>query len=96
VRFLVDTGASAILLTAADAARVGAQDSGEGHWIADTANGKSAMRRIRLDTMSVGVSRAEDVPAAIGSDGLSVSLLGANWIAHVSSMTIEGDRMLLR
>lgn len=96
VRFLVDTGASAITLTAADAARVNAVDSGEAPWIAETAAGRRTMRRVRLSRMEVGASSAEDVPAAVAPEGLGVSLLGANWIAHVSSMTIEGDRMLIR
>jgi aspartyl protease family protein len=96
VRFLVDTGASAITLTAADAARVGASDSNEAPWVAETANGRRTMRRVQLASMAVGAKAATNVPAAVAPDGLNVSLLGANWIAHISSMTIEGDRLLMR
>jgi len=29
-------------------------------------------------------------------DGLGVSLLGQNWLSQLASLTISGDRMILR
>jgi aspartyl protease family protein len=94
VRFLVDTGASMIVLTAADAARVGA---GANATVlqADTASGKAAMAGVTLAAMQVGPIGAAEVPAAVAREGLQVSLLGQNWLSHLNSVTIEGDRMLL-
>lgn len=97
VRFLVDTGASTIVLTAADAQRVGAAaSSSAGQLVADTAAGPSAMSAVTLASVTVGPRSASEVRAAVASGGLSVSLLGLTWLAALDSVLIEGDRMVLR
>ena len=97
VRFLVDTGASTIVLTAADAQRVGAAASASaGQLVADTAAGPSAMSAVTLASVTVGPRSASEVRAAVASGGLSVSLLGLTWLAALDSVLIEGDRMVLR
>lgn len=94
VRFLVDTGASMIVLTADDARRVGAAPV-DYSLSADTAAGKSKMAKVTLANMRVGATSAEAVPAAVAQQELGVSLLGQNWLSHLASVTIEGDRMIL-
>jgi aspartyl protease family protein len=94
VHFLVDTGASMIVLTAEDARRVGAAPS-DYSLSADTAAGKSKMAKVTLANMRVGATSAEAVPAAVAQKELGVSLLGQNWLSHLASVTIEGDRMIL-
>lgn len=97
VRFLIDTGASMIVLTAEDAARAGlATDRSAPLLDAETAGGRSVMAKVTLDSMAVGATQATAVPAAVAASGLRVSLLGQNWLSHLASVTIEGDRMLLR
>ena len=97
VRFLVDTGASLVVLTSHDAARIGVgHEPGGGIFEADTATGKSAMARVTLGSVEVGATASLAVDAAIAREGLAVSLLGQNWLSRLSSVTIEGDRMLLR
>lgn len=97
VRFLVDTGASTIVLTAADAQRVGAATSASAtRLVADTAAGPSAMSAVTLASVTVGPRSASEVRAAVASGGLSVSLLGLTWLAALDSVLIEGDRMVLR
>lgn len=97
VHFLVDTGASIIVLTAEDARRVGAvPDEAAFQHIADTAGGKSAMAKIKLGQMTVGQTTATSVNAAVAREGLGVSLLGQNWLSYLASVTIEGDRMTLK
>ncbi len=95
VHFRVDTGAATTVLTAADAARVGAVGTGEMPWAAETANGERTLPLMRVSHMNVGITAVADVTVAIAPDGLDVSLLGANLLSRVSSMTIEGDRMTL-
>jgi clan AA aspartic protease (TIGR02281 family) len=96
IRLLVDTGASMIVLTPADARRVGAAPEAANYTLgAETAAGKSKMAKVTLANMKVGATAAESVPAAVGQEGLGVSLLGQNWLSHLGSVTIEGDRMIL-
>ena len=97
VRLVVDTGASMIVLTAADAKRVGiSPDSADFTQTADTAAGKSSMAHVTLAQMRVGQTAAASVPAVVAREGLGTSLLGQNWLSRVGSVTIEGDRMILR
>lgn len=97
VRFLVDTGASTIVLTADDAQRVGIGPEGDRFDDnADTANGKTQMARVTIDDLAVGQVRSRQVSAAVVRDGLGVSLLGQNWLSQLASLTIAGDRMILR
>jgi len=97
VRFLVDTGASTIVLTAEDAARAGLKP-GQDHFAdnADTANGRTQMARVTIDDLAVGQVRSRQISAAVVRDGLGVSLLGQNWLSQLASLTIAGDRMILR
>jgi len=97
VRFLVDTGASTTVLTRADALRTGLLPDGAMFLqTADTANGRTPMAWVNIDELQVGSMRTRELPAAVASDGLSVSLLGQSWVARLESMTIAGDRMTFR
>jgi aspartyl protease family protein len=97
VRFLVDTGASTIVLTKADAARVGVLPPQSAfNQSAETAGGQTSMARVTLAHMEAGPSVGMNVSAAIAGDGLGVSLLGQSWLSQLHSVMIEGDRMVLR
>jgi aspartyl protease family protein len=96
VRFLIDTGATSIVLTKADAARAGVLPANESFDAkATTAGGETAMAWVRLDRVTVAGALDWDVPAAVASANLGVSLLGASWLTQIGSMTITGDRMIL-
>ncbi len=97
VRFVVDTGASMVILTANDARRAGVlADRNARPLETQTATGKSAMTPVTLASMQVGSTGVAAAPAAIAPEGLSVSLLGQSWLSHLASVTIEGNRMTLR
>jgi aspartyl protease family protein len=97
VRFVVDTGASMVVLTASDARRARiATDAGTGTVQAETAGGKRTLTRVTLASMQVGGTDAKGASAVVADDGLGVSLLGQSWLAQLASVTIEGDRMRLR
>ena len=97
VRFLVDTGASAIVLTKADAARAGIlPDARAFSESADTAGGRTSMARIKLAHLTAGATERREVDAVIASEGLGVSLLGQSWLSRLASLQIEGDRMVMR
>lgn len=97
VRFVVDTGASMVVLTASDAQRAGVAPARDAPVLeAQTAMGKSVMTRVTLASMRVGNTGVAAAPAAIAPAGLGVSLLGQSWLSQLASVTIEGDRMTLR
>ena len=97
VRFVVDTGASMVVLTESDARRAGVVRTANGPMLeAQTVSGKSRMAHVTLASMQIGSTGNAAVPAAVAPDGLGVSLLGQSWLSQLASVTIEGDRMTLR
>ena len=97
VRFLVDTGASTIVLTLTDADRAGVFSAApQFQETAETAGGQTAMVRVKLARLIAGPAEDSDVDAAVVGDGLGVSLLGQSWLSKFRSVTIRGDRMELK
>jgi aspartyl protease family protein len=97
VRFIVDTGASAIALTASDAARLGL-DAEDLRFNAPvtTANGETTAARVRLARVSVSGVELRDVDAYVFERGLSQSLLGMSYLGRLSKMEANGDALILR
>ena len=97
VRFLVDTGASDVALSAADARRIGIDlDSLRYTTAYETANGVIHAARITLDEVSIGGIRLNNVTASVSREGLGQSLLGMSYLARLSSFEIRGERLVLR
>lgn len=97
VKFLVDTGATIVVLTPEDARRAGvALDEKHYSSSAETANGRTAMARVTLNEMIVGNKHTQAIDAAVVQGNLPVSLLGQNWLAQLNSITISGDRLLFQ
>lgn len=97
VRFLIDTGASIVVLTPLDAARIGVMPSADAfRHEAETAGGRTAMARVTLARLAAGTTERQDIDAAVGSAGLGVSLLGQSWLSKLQSITIAGDEMVMR
>ena len=95
IRFLVDTGATGIVLRREDALRAGI---GAGDYSATGigAGGEVRLKPVTLDRIALGSLAANNVPAMVAEEGLAVSLLGQSWLARLGSVMIEGDRMVLR
>jgi len=81
IRMLVDPGASAVLLTPEDAARLGI----EAH---------AGFTPAPLPTIAVGPIAAADVDGTVAPD-LPVSLLGRSFLDKVS-VSVDAERMVLR
>jgi len=94
VRFMVDTGASVVVLTPQDAQRAGIQLPSE-RSMAMGVGGPVETIPVTLDRIAVGGIEARGVQAAV-VDELPVSLLGQSYLQRVSSVEIRGDRMVLR
>ncbi|WP_163266927.1 TIGR02281 family clan AA aspartic protease [Chelativorans alearense] len=98
VRALVDTGASATVLTAADAERVGiaAQDLRFTTPVM-TANGRALAARASLDTLRIGPIERTKMPILVAEPGrLEQSLLGMQFLSSLSGFEMRGDRLILR
>jgi aspartyl protease family protein len=96
VRFLLDTGATMVVLTPADAARVGASRSATSrHSVMETAAGPSAIDRVTLDRVAIAGHTVADVDAAVVRRGLKVSLLGQDLLSQLGPVTISGNQLEL-
>ncbi len=97
VTFMVDTGASVIALSRADAARLGISTlESDFTDVARTASGEVGLKPIMLDRVALGSLEASQVEAAVVQQGLDISLLGQSWLRRVGTVKIEGDRMIFR
>lgn len=96
VRFLIDTGASVVVLTRADAAAVGAAEGTRGDEAGlTTVSGVVDTRWTKLD-MDIKGRKLTGLDTALIDRGIGVSLLGQNALAAFRSITLERDRMILR
>ena len=94
IRFLVDTGASMVVLTRQDAQRAGIQLP-SARAMAMGVGGPIEVIPVTLDRIAVGGIEARGVEAAI-ADETPVSLLGQSYLQRVGSVEIRGDTMVLR
>jgi len=96
VRFLVDTGASIVALTGADAEALGLTwDESSLQPIGRGASGVVNGIPLRLDKVEIEGIEARNVDAAIIPEGLDVSLLGQSFLSKVNTVQISGDEMRL-
>lgn len=97
VRFLVDTGASTVALTKADARRLGLEPQAlTFDQPVSTAAGPTMAAAVTLDYVSVAGARIEDVEALVLEDGLDVSLLGMTYLGRLSRFEASRDALILR
>jgi aspartyl protease family protein len=97
VRFLVDTGASDIVLSPTDAARAGFRRADltfnrQYH----TANGIGRGAAVVIASLQVGAIRFRNVPAAVNDAPMSESLLGMGFLDRLSGYEVRGDSLILR
>lgn len=96
VRFVVDTGASDIVLTKADAARIGIDPEALDYLgRAGTANGETRTAFVRLDEVVVGPAVDHNVPAVVNDGDMSQSLLGMGYLQRWGRIEISGGELRL-
>ena len=92
---LVDTGATMIALSAADAARIGINyKSGKTGYV-NTANGMARVHRVTLGTVKIGDIEINQVEAMVHESGLPFALLGMSFLNR-TDMRREGEQMTLK
>lgn len=94
VRFILDTGASDMVLTRQDAARLG-YPAADLHFlgIARTANGTTRTAQVMLSRVILGEAEQQNVRALVNEGDLHVSLLGMGYLSRFSRLEIAGDRL---
>lgn len=93
-RFLVDTGATTVAMSSAEARRLGiAYQNGERGFSA-TANGVAPVYRVSLNNVKVGAISLNGVTGTVHESAMPVVLLGMSFLNRVN-MKREGDSMVL-
>ncbi len=100
VEFIIDTGATELVLSRDDAARVGFDPDALAYLgQARTANGVVGIARVSLDEVVLAQDGLEirdtDVSAFVNEGELDVSLLGMGYLRRFARIAIEGDRLIL-
>jgi aspartyl protease family protein len=96
VHFVVDTGASVVVLTIDDAQRLGIPvDPSEFTVVGEGASGPVRGKDIILDSVEVDGKRVEHVRAAI-LEGSNLSLLGQAYLSRMGEVEMSGDYMVLK
>jgi aspartyl protease family protein len=96
VRFLVDTGATSVVLTRDDARRIGIKvDDLDYITPVATANGMTTVAPVRLNKIRIGSIEVKNVSAAVAHDGLEGSLLGMTYLHRLKSFKFSGQELVL-
>ncbi len=97
VRFLVDTGATAVALTPADARRLGYDLHGLNYgYRVVTATGQTRAAAVRLASVTVAGARLENVDALVIEKGLDTSLLGMTYLGRLASFQATRQSLILQ
>jgi aspartyl protease family protein len=96
VRFVLDTGATSLVLTKADADAAGL-DLNELQYYsrAMTANGEVRTAPVRLDSITLGPVTDTDVSAVVNEGEMTNSLMGMTYLQRWGRIEIAGDTLTL-
>jgi aspartyl protease family protein len=94
VRFLVDTGATSVVLPGRDAERLGLDYRKGERGLNQTANGVVATYSVTLDSVRLGDIEVRAVDAVVIEQGLNIALLGMSFLNRVD-MKRDGQSMVL-
>ncbi len=97
VHFLIDTGATAVALTANDARSLGIDPTSlDYRYTVTTANGPARAAAVKLSDISVDHAQVEDVQAFVIDQGLQTSLLGMTYLGRLSKFEATPDTLVLK
>ncbi|WP_286759112.1 MULTISPECIES: retropepsin-like aspartic protease family protein [Sulfitobacter] len=96
LRFVVDTGATDMVLTRADAEAAGLSPDRLNYLgRASTANGEVRTAYVRLDEVELGGVRDTDVPAVVNEGEMRQSLLGMGYLQRWGRIEITNGELIL-
>lgn len=98
VHMLVDTGASSVVLSNADAQAIGINPENLNYTVTVmTANGRTSAAPVRLSEIAIGPIVRRNISALVAQDGqLDQSLLGMTFLSTLGSMQMKTDELRLR
>jgi aspartyl protease family protein len=97
VRFLIDTGATAVALSQTDAKRLGIDTKALDYsYKVMTASGQTRAASVKLASVSVAGAQVRDVEALVVEKGLETSLLGMSYLGRLSSFQATPRALVLR
>ena len=97
VRFLVDTGASAVALTTQDAKRLGIDPSKLDYaYKVLPASGQTRAAAVKLGSISIAGAQVSNVDALVIEEGLETSLLGMSYLGRLSRFEATKTALILR
>ncbi len=96
ILFLVDTGASDIVISPRDARTLG-YDPGQLRYdrIYQTANGVGRGASITIESLAIGPIDERMLPASVNEADMDVSLLGMTFLNRLSGYEVRGDKLVL-
>lgn len=96
VEFVVDTGATNVVLTQRDAARIGINTEKLRYTgLASTANGTVQTATVVLDEITLGGVTDRNFPVLVNRGELDQSLLGMDYLSRFGRLEIAGGRLVL-
>lgn len=96
LHMLVDTGASVVALTSADAEALHISwDPAQVAPVAQGASGPVEGVNVVIPEITVGDHAARNVPALVIPEGLAVSLLGQSFLSTLGQVQMTGEHMVL-
>ncbi len=96
VNFLIDTGASDVVLSPKDAERLGFRVEDLNYSkIYRTANGQVRGAPVRLDEISIGSIQVRDIRASVNGAEMNRSLLGMSFLERLSAFQINGNSLTM-
>ncbi len=93
--FMVDTGATSIAIGASDARRAGLDLSRGVQGMVSTANGKTTVTQVKLDTVRIGDITLHNVDAVVMGHDMQPALLGMSFLNRME-MQRDGGTMTLK
>ena len=97
IPMVLDTGASAVVLTQEAARTAGLPLEFLKYSVnVETANGHTLAAPVTLDKVSIGGITERSVPALIAQGGLRTNLLGMSFLNRLQSWEVRGDRLVMR
>ncbi|MBX9747140.1 MAG: TIGR02281 family clan AA aspartic protease, partial [Hyphomonadaceae bacterium] len=94
LQFMIDSGATNIVLTKADARKLNVGPLSF-DITTSTANGAVQSAAVTIGTLTVGSHTATGVPALVNGGELDQSLLGMSWLSQFRSIEIKNGVMTL-
>ncbi|MGJ8528387.1 retropepsin-like aspartic protease family protein [Maritalea sp.] len=98
IKFIFDTGATAVVLTVDDARRAGIDIKKLRYTVpVSTANGEAKAAFTRLENVKIGSIERRNIDALVAEKGqLETSLLGMSFLETLASYTVSQDALELR